>query len=153
MGSWDVTTIESKGFSDWRDASIKLLNCPRFYGYINTPIVTEHLTGKIAGVSYYNNMIGLKLNPNYGALDAVKGIMDINQTKGAAQGVGIQIAYGTTAANTLLDLRNTSEKKIPVANSTSTSVTIPLVARYIKTKQKVTPGTADSKITFTINYY
>lgn len=151
LGSWDIFDIMSKGSSEWRDASIKMSNCPRFYGYIDNAFNTVHLTGAISGLKYTGNAIGLKLSALYGNINAANGIVKLEPSNNTANGVGIQLASGNKASNTLFNLGN--EQKIAVSNSSSTSLDIPLVARYIKTENKVTPGKADSKVIFTINYY
>jgi major type 1 subunit fimbrin (pilin) len=151
LGSWDIFDMMSKGSSEWRDASIKMTNCPRFYGYIDNAFNTVHLTGAISGLKYTGNAIGLKLSALYGNINAANGIVKLEPSNNTASGVGIQLASGNKASNTLFNLGN--EQKIAVSNSASTSLTIPLVARYIKTENKVTPGKADSKVVFTINYY
>ncbi|HGM5490416.1 TPA: fimbrial protein [Serratia fonticola] len=151
LGSWDIFDMMSKGSSEWRDASIKMTNCPRFYGYIDNAFNTVHLTGAISGLKYTGNAIGLKLSALYGNINAANGIVKLEPSNNTASGVGIQLASGNKASNTLFNLGN--EQKIAVSNSASTSLTIPLVARYIKTENKVTPGKADSKVIFTINYY
>lgn len=151
LGSWDIFDMMAKGSSEWRDASIKMTNCPRFYGYIDNAFNTVHLTGAISGLKYTGNAIGLKLSALYGNINAANGIIKLEPSNNTANGVGIQLASGNNASNTLFNLGN--EQRIAVSNSTSTSLTIPLVARYIKTENKVTPGKADSKVVFTINYY
>jgi type 1 fimbria pilin len=151
LGSWDIFDMMSKGSSEWRDASIKMANCPRFYGYIDNTFNTVHLTGAISGLKYTGNAIGLKLSALYGNINAASGIVKLEPSNNTANGVGIQLASGNKASNTLFNLG--TEQRIAVSNSSSTSLTIPLVARYIKTENKVTPGKADSKVVFTINYY
>ena len=151
LGSWDIVDILTKGSSEWRDASIKMSNCPRFYGYIDNAFNTVHLTGAISGLKYTGNAIGLKLSALYGNINAANGIVKLEPSANTANGVGIQLASGNTATNTLFNLSN--EQRISVSNNANTSLTIPLVARYIKTESKVTPGKADSKVVFTINYY
>lgn len=151
LDSWDISEIIPKGASEWRDASIKMTNCPRFYGYIDNAFSTVHLTGAISGLKYTANAIGLKLSALYGNIDAAKGIIKLEPSINSAKGVGIQLASGNTATNTLFNLNN--EQRISVSNSASTSLTIPLVARYVKTDNNVTAGKADSKVIFTINYY
>lgn len=151
LGSWKVTDISKNGQSEWRNASIKMTNCPRFYGYINQAFDTNHLTGKTSTINFKGNAIGLKLSALYGNIDAGKGIIKLESSKSSATGIGIQIASGNTGTNTPLNLGG--EKRINVINNTNTSISIPLVARYIKTEYRVTSGTANSKVTFTINYY
>lgn len=152
LGSWDVTALEKKGFTDWQDASIKMSGCPRFYGYISNPFTTAHLTGKnTTAISYTSNVFGLKLSPLYGIVDASQGTMNIEPDTNAARGVAIQIGTGSAASNALFNLG--SEQRITAPNDGRAEISIPLVARYIKTDERLSAGKADGKIVFTINYY
>ncbi|RSK63147.1 hypothetical protein EJE24_22640 [Enterobacter huaxiensis] len=152
LGSWNVKVLEKNGLTEWRDASVKMSGCPRFYGYMSNPFTTEHLTGKnTTAISYTPNAFGLHLSPLYGTVNAAQGLMNIEPDTNAAKGVAIQIASGSSASNALFNLG--SEQRIIAPDDGRAEISIPLVARYIKTDENVSAGKADGKVVFTINYY
>jgi type 1 fimbria pilin len=79
--------------------------------------------------------------------------MAIDSTiSGAATGVGIQIGWGDSSqAPTLFNLA--SEQALVLPKDGSPTIRVPLAARYIQTAASPTPGLANGKVTFTINYY
>lgn len=153
LGSWKINQFTGKkATTDWKDASLVLRNCPRFYGFR-----AGHTIGYGTTISYSSpsvrNRWGLVLSPQNGTIDNANGIMAIDQTiPNAASGVGIQLGYGsvTSAASNLVNF--TIEKTGNIPATGDSSITIPLAARYIQTEDRVTPGRADGKVTFTISY-
>ena len=90
----------------------------------------------------------ISLDPNTGGSTSSPGVLAIATGAGAATGVGIQ----------LLDARNdqpvTYGVGIPAGNRISSAgpLSVPFKARYYQTQTTVTPGTANSTATFTIQY-
>ncbi|MBO4154596.1 fimbrial protein [Enterobacter kobei] len=151
LGSYDQSVLTKNGSTPWINSSIKLTNCPTFRGYYPTENPTSiRGTAQSTTVST-SNQFGLRLNPNSGIIDSTNGIMSVAPASNAATGVGIQVAYGTASSPELFNF--SQEKLVTSPKNGSKTITIPLVARYTKTSQTITPGRADGKITFTISYY
>ncbi|CQJ04938.1 P pilus assembly protein%2C pilin FimA [Yersinia frederiksenii] len=153
MGSYPVNRLATIGSAtNWIDASINLINCPMFYGiYQNASVWSDGLGTLGAGKA---NSISLTLIPTTGITS--EGYLNIeNQNEMSATGVAIQLASGTSENPTLLNLNSqqgTTFNQV-MTNNQGGSVSIPFAARYIKTAPLMTPGRADGKITFIINYY
>ncbi|MDK2378322.1 fimbrial protein [Serratia fonticola] len=140
----------------WVDASITMTNCPTFYGFYNAAnsmLMFDYTTGTGLATNSTNNSIGVRLTPATSVIDATNGIMAIDSTvSGAASGVGIQLGWGDSSqAPTLFNLA--SEQSVALPKDGSPTIRIPLAARYIQTAAAPTPGKANGKVVFTINYY
>lgn len=142
--------------SPWVDASITMTNCPVFSGYYNasnSTLMFDSATGKESLASATNNTIGVRLTPMGNVIDAAKGIMAIDSTvSGAASGVGIQLGWGESSQTPTL-FNFALEQSVMLSKDGSSSIRIPLAARYIQTTTSVSPGRANGKLVFTINYY
>ncbi|HHH1368273.1 TPA: fimbrial protein [Yersinia enterocolitica] len=140
--------------TSWVDSSIKLTNCPTFSGFYNaanSTLMFDYSTGQGSVATPTNNSIGVRLSPVNSMIDAARGIIGIDTTiSDAASGVGIQIGWGP-APPELFDLSTERSLTLPVDGSRV--VIVPLVARYIQTSETVTPGRANAKVVFLINYY
>ncbi|XQN40152.1 type 1 fimbrial protein, partial [Serratia fonticola] len=63
-----------------------------------------------------------------------------------------QLGWGESAqAPTLFNF--SAEQSVTLPKDGSSTIRIPLAARYIKTSAVLTPGKANGKVVFTINYY
>lgn len=158
LGSYDISEHFStaNATTPWVDASINLTNCPKFYGFYNStnaPLLMNYNTGSSTTTISLNNSVGVRLTPTTTVLDAANGIMAIDSTvSGAASGVGIQLGWGESAqAPTLFNF--SAEQSVTLPKDGSSTIRIPLAARYIKTSAVPTPGKANGKVVFTINYY
>ncbi|WP_143712087.1 fimbrial protein [Yersinia intermedia] len=157
MGQYE-TSKSFKGIGSvtpWIDASITLTGCPAFYGYYNnsSPNVSSGSSGlSTVGLSV-KNILNVQLNPTYTILDAPNGIIAISSTASAATGIGLQLGWGAAGTPPKLVNLSTNSYDFSPTNTGGGTMKIPLSARYYQTKAVVTPGRADSKLTFTINYY
>jgi type 1 fimbria pilin len=160
MGNYDLSENLKQQYATtpWVDASIKLTNCPTFYGFYNstnTTLLMDYGTGTSNVTTSLNNSIGVRLTPATSVIDAASGIMAIDSTvSGAAAGVGIQIGWGQLPNPTLFNF--STEQAMALPKDGRPEITIPLLARYIRTaadKPGVSPGQANGKVVFTINYY
>ncbi len=130
----------------WVDASIRLINCPVFYG-----------TGQreLKDVTRDNTMT-ITLVPN-NASTSNQGIMPLDVGAQAAEGVGIQLAWGTSASPQLVDFSSEKGTKAYTMSPTQgTNYTIPLVACYMQTAASisgVTAGKANGKVTYLMSYH
>ncbi|WP_337264247.1 MULTISPECIES: fimbrial protein [unclassified Serratia (in: enterobacteria)] len=154
LGSYETSIFNAVGTATpWMDASIVLNNCPRFYGYYNN---TSFNTSPGSGATTVNtavaNVLNVNLTPQNSIWDTARGIMNVTSSTGSATGVGIQLAWGDKSASPQPMNWNQTYSYTP-GNSTATTFKIPLSARYYQTSNAVTPGRADGKVTFTINYY
>jgi type 1 fimbria pilin len=140
----------------WQDTSINLTNCPRFYGYYafggKEIEITE--TGEQSIPTATANVLDFSIQPTTEIVDSANGVMAISAAESnvAATGVGIQIGKGTISGSPTPFNFAGPNRYTPPTDGTPT-FTIPLVARYIQTATDVTPGRADGKAVFTINYY
>lgn len=149
MGKYDMGRYFTGKVSvtEWKDASIRLLNCPKFHGTVEAQY-SDNGTGSISGTT--GNSLTLSLTPNTAVIDDANGIMSVKEGSGSAGGVGIQLGYGASSPQSV---RFSRAIKIPLPVTTPSAFTIPLRARYIQTESTVTPGTADATVTFNINYF
>jgi major type 1 subunit fimbrin (pilin) len=140
----------------WVDASVTMTNCPIFSGYYNasnSTLMFDSATGKESLASATNNNIGVRLTPMGNVIDAANGIMAIDSTvSGAASGVGIQLGWGESSQTPTL-FNFAAEQSVMLSKDGRSTIRIPLAARYIQTAENPTPGKANGKVTFTINYY
>lgn len=154
LGAWDTNVFKGIGSAtEWRDASIIMEQCPQFYGYIGNGNMIEGSTnGSVSLPTMTSNTLSYKLTPVTPIINSAEGIFEIEKINGnEATGVGIQIASGTPGSNSMFDLNSTQNMTTP--NTSNNEMKIPLVARYIQQESNVTPGTANGKVTFLINYY
>lgn len=158
LGSYDISKhfTRKDSTTPWVDASITLTNCPTFSGFYNStnaPLLMDYNTGEGISTTSLNNSIGVRLTPTSNVIDAAKGVMAIDSTlPNAASGVGIQLGWGSSSQTPMLFDFNT-EKIVTLPKDGSPLIRIPLAARYIQTADFPTPGKANGKVTFNINYY
>ena len=156
MGTYEIPKVFTKvgSYTAWKDASIILTDCPRFYGTLNDGRNTFNSDDGSSGMgTITNNILNLTLTPNTSVIDSTTGILSVKTGTGAATGVGIQLAYGseTDTAPDLVDFSLSNNYTMP--DDSLINRTFPLIARYIQTESEVTAGRADATVTFTINYY
>ncbi|WP_423978961.1 fimbrial protein [Klebsiella aerogenes] len=152
MGSYDVSSFSGKGSATkWVNASIKLTDCPVYYGHGSSGSWYVDASGTNNSGTPTKNALTVRLTPATAVINSSQGIFGLTPTTDSAGGAGIQLAYGSSASPELVDLNATKTYEMDIG---STGISeIPLVARYIQTDTKVTPGVANSAVTFLINYY
>ncbi|AUV01942.1 fimbrial protein [Phytobacter ursingii] len=151
LGSRSLTNSSNRAgnkfVTPWTDASIRLTNCPVFYGTGDRSANKDVVR---------NNVLTVTLIPG-NATTNNQGIMPVDSGSQAATGVGIQLAYGTSMSPQLVDFSTgSSSKSYTMSSSQGNSFTIPLVARYMQTVNtisEVNVGIANGKITYLIDYY
>ncbi|HFW6380832.1 TPA: fimbrial protein [Klebsiella aerogenes] len=153
MGSHDIKEFTGKGSAaKWVDASINLTGCPHFYGYGAKAKYYNDSSDESFVDPATNNSLHVTLTPNTTVIDDANGIFSIAEGVGAAQGIGIQLAYGSIAGD-IESVSFSTPKDITLALNSSGNTKIPLVARYIQTESNIQAGKADSAVTYLIDYY
>lgn len=140
--------------TDWKNASVVLRDCPRFYGTLDSDQSNwASDDGTASAGNFKQNTIKLQLTPNTELIDAVNGIIGVKKHSGSASGVGVQLAKGNVGDTSpaLVNINQVSTYTMP--NGENTTWRVPLLARYIQTADSVTPGRADASVTFTVSYY
>lgn len=156
LGSYNASQVfKSVGTTtSWTDASLRLTNCPRFYGLMDSGqsnYGSDSPSDRGQAGTPQANTLGLTLKPNTSIIDATKGIIGLKNEANLATGVGIQLATNSAGAGTPAQFN--SEMRYPTTNDGSGTFIMPLYARYIQTNSTVTPGHANATMTYTINYY
>lgn len=162
LGSYKANTFTGINYGTaWKNASIKF-DCPnRFYGNSSNGTTSTPITsvatydGKIMQnfVAMNRNMWEMTLTPGNGVASTTNsnnGIMKINDSPDMAYGIGIQLSSSASETNKI-NLANKITGKFSLTN-TSTSVTVPLYARYIQTHSTVIAGKANGSLIYTISY-
>lgn len=152
LGKFDVTEIQRKGASPFVDATITLTGCPQFtgmpgtrYSQWNYPTSTPTITA--ANIS---NIMEVTLTPLNAIRSAATGTFLIDSGSGSASGVDIQVYRGTVTSGTAMPLGQSVGVYFP--SDGRSSVSYPLAARYLKNSDKLSPGAANGKMVYTINY-
>ncbi|CAI2039740.1 fimbrial protein [Serratia fonticola] len=158
LGTYDINKT-FKGINSttpWIDSSITLTNCPTFHGFYNntnTTLLMDYKTGQSNVSQSLNNSIGVRLTPTSEVKDAANGVMAIDSTVSeAASGVGIQLGWGMSN-QTPVPFNFSAEQSMALPKDGSTTIRVPLSARYIQTDARPTPGKANGKVVFLVNYY
>ncbi len=145
----DRSNIQNGKFiTPWVDASIHLTGCPVFYG-------TGERGDTLKGTTR-NNVMTVSLVPN-NASNSDQGIMDVDMGSQAAEGVGIQLAWGTSVSPAFVDFSSgRGSQQYTMSPTQGATYTIPLVARYIQTaasRSEIKTGHANGRVTYLIDYY
>lgn len=137
--------------NDWKNASIRLIDCPQFYGNGYSGLTSQTATNNTTPTQYAltANTWSLSLTPRNGVIDAANGIMKIDDETGKATGVGIQLSTSESVSGKI-NLTNGVKKSI--TQDGSTTITIPLYARYIQTESTIGAGKANGRLEYTITY-
>lgn len=142
MGKYKMTDFTGVGStSQWVDFNIELDNCPGNYpGYNN---------------SMTKNNVSVLVNAVYG--NPTPDSFRLKSGAGSAVGIDMQVRKKNDTS--VLTMGTGFDPRIafhPMGTAGNTGITrfrIPLQARYIQSGGQVTPGLAESALTFTINYY
>jgi Fimbrial protein. len=156
LGRWNLSEFGAIGkATKWVDSSIVLRNCPEFSGYYSTNAVRKYTDGgSDAAPARDANSLAVTLTPVGQIIDEGKSIMAVTPGKDSALGVGIQVGYERSGGAGIIGAAgfNKAISFTPPTGGTP-SFTLPIRARLIQTDYFMTPGRADGKVTFTINYY
>lgn len=151
MGKHKLSDFSGSGsHTGWVDASIHLEGCGPFYGYAKTTHATfDGSSTLIPRNAYAKNNFRVTLTPRYGV---ASGAMKVKQHKTSAVGFGIQLSRSKSDAG-VLNLTDVSYNYTdPLPNTGSTTVTVPLFARYVQTAATAISGKADGALEYTVSY-
>ncbi|WP_336222355.1 fimbrial protein [Citrobacter amalonaticus] len=164
MGTYEITKyFRGVGSSTpWVDASIQLVNCPRFYGYHSDSSLVNYdpMSGMGTFTSTTPNLLKVSLQPATNIADQANGVLEVNANGSSgspATGVGIQLGYTPDNINASPTAPTTIWKSgdiwsVTPPNNGTANFRIPLAARYYQYDKAVTPGPANAQITFVIDY-
>lgn len=85
-------------------------------------------------------------------------MISLQDTEGSATGIGIQLgdANGSPLNREIFDYITEFDTNAMTAYTHveigASSFTVPLYSRYIQTEENITPGSANSQVTYTLNY-
>ncbi|HBV9912369.1 TPA: type 1 fimbrial protein [Klebsiella aerogenes] len=163
MGGHDVNKfIIGKGFTTvWKDASIVLKNCPTFSGYY-----ANHYTGQVFSskggraseprAGRNPNILTVSLSALEPLIDTANQVIGLENIDNAATGVGVQLGYSTNIDANPITPQNIWQPgkswDISPPSDERHSFKIPLAAPYYQVDNTVTPGVANAKIMFNIDY-
>ncbi|WP_426617182.1 fimbrial protein [Raoultella sp. R2A007] len=151
LGTHSASVFSAADGTPWVDASIRLTDCPVFSGYHSAYSRVNLATGDIPPTT--NNQISISLAPVNGIFDAENGVINITPSDESARGVGIQIAHGTPGTPSPEPFAFNRPSVVNLPKTGDSTITYPLVARYVKTSSAFSSGKADGRVTFTVNYY
>ena len=151
MGKQKITAFTGKGATtEWKNASIQLANCGRFYGNAPSGYIGSAFDGNTFTLyPTINNYLSITLTPLNGSEDAAKGIMKIADHPLKANGIGIQLSSSESTSG-LIDLTTGITQTLP--KDGSQEITVPLYARYIQTENSVIAGKANGLLEYVITY-
>ncbi|MBF4165092.1 type 1 fimbrial protein [Enterobacter hormaechei] len=155
LGKWSTERFTGKGSTTpWVAANITLTNCGTFVGSnIGTDNYWSDNGSSFSSTMQWNTW-SITLSPVSSVLDSASGIMSVDTSvPSAATGIGIQVSSGdtTSADSHIIDFGNALTGTFN--SDGSSSVTIPLSARYIQTEDSVSAGTANGKLVYTVSYF
>ncbi|MBO9537921.1 fimbrial protein [Herbaspirillum sp.] len=154
LGDYKVSDFPTVGnATPWKDFSIRLQNCPAFYGGSATLHNTDSATGWVESNKTVNpNVLQFSLEATNGTTALFPGTVRLSPAASgpaSATGIGVQIVDQSLTPVKFLTLMPTNITPTDVSGA---SYTIPLQARYIRIAGALAPGPANTAVTFTINY-
>ncbi|MGY6028703.1 fimbrial protein [Phytobacter sp. AG2a] len=150
MGAHKLSDFSGTGsHSDWVDASIYLDGCGQFNGYGTSTNATYNGSTVTAQNAFTSNTFSVTLTPLNGV---AAGAMKLKDQISGATGFGIQLSRSQSDAGVMNLTAETYNYTDPLSNNGSTTVTVPLYARYIQTAATATGGKADGMLEYTVSY-
>lgn len=150
MGVHKLSGFSGTGsHTDWVDASIYLEGCGQFNGYGTSTNATYNGSTVAAKNVFTSNKFSVMLTPLNGV---ASGAMKLKAQSTGATGFGIQLSRSQSDAGVMNLTGATYNYTDPLSSSGSTTVTVPLYARYIQTAAIATGGKADGALEYTVSY-
>lgn len=165
MGTYSVSQSFNQpgATTPWVDSSIILKECPTFSGHHNSENSqrARGLGSAIAtGTNTAATLLTVSLTPASNIIDIANGVIEVDaagSSGAAATGVGLQLGYTPNNINATATIPSTiwipgMSWDVQPPNDGTSSFKIPLAARYFQTSNTVTPGPANARVTFNIDY-
>jgi len=150
MGAHKLTDFSGTGsHTGWVDASIYLDGCGQFSGYGTSTNGTYNGSTVAAKNALTSNKFSVTLTPLNGV---ASGAMKLKDQISGATGFGIQLSRSQSDAGIMNLTAETYNYTDPLSSNGSTTVTVPLYARYIQTAATATGGKADGMLEYTVSY-
>ncbi|MBO9537922.1 fimbrial protein [Herbaspirillum sp.] len=154
LGEYKVSDFPTVGSATpWKDFSIRLQNCPAFYGRSASLRNTDSAAGWVESNKTLNpNVLQFSLEPTNGTAAIYPGTVRLSPAASgpaSATGIGVQIVDPSLTPVKFLTQMPTNITPTAVSGA---SYTIPLQARYIRITGTLAPGPANAAVMFTINY-
>lgn len=155
LGAHDILEFTGTGsVTAWVKTNLELTRCPVFYGFYNqtntAPIFNGNLNGPGSIPLSHANTISALFTPNTSVINAVSGIMGLDtMASPAASGIGIQLGWGE---GNPVPFNLSTPQTMTLPTDGRSNISVPLYARYIQTNAALSPGKANGKVTFLINY-
>ncbi|MGY6028702.1 fimbrial protein [Phytobacter sp. AG2a] len=150
MGVHKLSDFSGTGsHSGWVDASIYLDGCGQFNGYGTSTNATYNGSTVAVRNAFTSNKFSVTLTPLNGV---AAGAMKLKDQSSGATGFGIQLSRSQSDAGIMNLTGATYNYTDPLSNNGSTTVTVPLYARYIQTAATPTGGKADGMLEYTVSY-
>jgi type 1 fimbria pilin len=164
MGTYGAAQIFNRpgATTPWVDASITLERCPAFSGR-HADTSTQQIISNTYPTRNDNRvatLLTVSLTPASSIIDTANGVMAVDaagSSGAAATGVGLQLGYTPNNINATATIPSTiwipgMSWDVQPPNDGTSSFKIPLAARYFQTSNTVTPGPANARVTFNIDY-
>ncbi|MFZ3387542.1 fimbrial protein [Buttiauxella gaviniae] len=164
MGTYGVSeNFDHTGATTpWIDSSIILKGCPTFSGRHANTSTAQSARGSVTatGTNSVATLLTVSLTPASSIIDTANGVMAVDaagSSGAAATGVGLQLGYTPNNINATATSPSTiwmpgMSWDVQPPNDGTSSFKIPLAARYYQTSNTVTPGPANARVTFNIDY-
>jgi len=150
MGAHKLSDFSGTGsHSGWVDASIYLDGCGQFNGYGTNTNATYNGLTVVTRNAFTSNTFSVTLTPLNGV---AAGAMKLKDQISGATGFGIQLSRSQSDAGVMNLTGETYNYTDPLSSNGSTTVTVPLYARYIQTAATATGGKADGMLEYTVSY-
>lgn len=150
MGTENMGRFSGPGTgAEWHDASITLVNCAQFLGNSSGGGSGGSFNGTTTTYSLTPNRAEVTLTPLNGIVSAANGVMKIDDHPQKASGIGIQLST-TRSTSGKIDFNSPVPYALP--QDGSSTMTLPLYARYVQTESTVSAGKANGRLEYTITY-
>jgi type 1 fimbria pilin len=169
MGQHSVGSLAENPVTPWKDFAIRLLGCPGFTGTFTQagPVWTappassndnrlsltnSTVPGRFTQAGTTPSTLSFRIDPIVAPVDAASGVLSLDAapagSSASATGVGVQIS---NSRGDLLGLGEIHPSDLRLQSSAQT-YSIPLRARYVRSRGPLAPGPATASATFTIIY-
>ncbi|HBT4804009.1 TPA: type 1 fimbrial protein [Klebsiella quasipneumoniae subsp. similipneumoniae] len=144
LGEYNASSFTNNSVTPWVDAGIVMTCDSQFRNAYTDVWEIYSLPHNVTTTTRPDHYYSVSLESVNEFIDRSRGIMALDN--GGATGVGVQISRSQSEQSW------SSMTWIDEHKSTTNTFKVPLYARYIQTGNSVTPGQANSKLLYTIEY-